>query len=300
MRPIPDDVTPIPTEEIVRSMRCETKFAVRAEIAKGLTIIGLPDIVPDLVLEPQNLARVRTRDKEIGDNLADRFVAYSLTSIAYAFDFAITENNNMNATVGFKLPFTSGNFDLGAAGAFNRTREGKRVFQTVETFSELTKLNCNKFEVREPNYVYPISGSIGMTKAVHTFVALAELGGAEKLFTDTLTFTTTLSASLTPKLTLTPVPKSFRLASLDGVVSNGRTDIHKVTISLAFPDLRKLKTTATADLATASIATKQTALENLCIARATDREEATGTLRFLPPESYCKPQSPANRIVSVR
>lgn len=300
VRPIPDDVSPIPTEEIVRSMRCETKFAVRAEIQKGLKIVGLPDIVPDLILDPKNLARIRQRDKERGDNFADRILAYGVSSIAYAFDFYAAETNNLEANLGFKLPLTNGNFDLGASGKFNRLREGKRVFQTVETFSELAKLHCGKFEVREKNLAYPITGSIGMTKAVETFVSLSELGGAEKLFTDTLTFTTTLSASLTPKLTLTPIPKSFRLASLDATALSGRTDVHKVTISFAFPDMKKLRQFATADIALQQAATKQIALENLCIARATDREDQTGNLRLYPPETYCRPASNGASPTSTR
>lgn len=289
VHPIPDDVSPIPTEEIVRSMRCETKLAVRSEIGQGLKIIGLSDINPDQVLEPVNLVRIRQRDKERGDTFADRLVAYGVSSIAYAFDFAITETNNMNATLGFKLPFTGGTFDLTPSATFNRTRDGKRVFQTVETFSELRRLDCTKFAIRDVNLVYPITGTIGMTKAVRTFVALSELGGAEKLFTDTLTFTTTINGSLTPKLTLAPAPKSFRLTSLDGSVSAGRTDIHKVTISFAFPDVKKLLKLSAEDLAKQAVATKQQALENLCIARATDREEQSGSLRFYPPEAYCRP-----------
>ena len=299
VHPLPDDVSPIPTEEIVRTMRCETKLAVRAEIAAGLKFIGLSDIVPELILEPVNLERVRQRDKERGDNLAERFLAYSVTSIAYAFDFAITEDNYANATLGFTMPFTNGTWTVSPSAAHKRTREGKRVFQTVETLAELNKLNCANFAVRDTNLTYPITGSIGMGTAVHTFVALSELGGAEKLFTDTLTFTTTISGSLTTKLTLTPVPKSFRLTSVDAAIGAGRTDIHKVTISFAFPDLRRLRLFAAADAAVQSDLTKQHALENLCIARATDREDVSGTLRFLPPESYCRQQPAAARLSGI-
>jgi hypothetical protein len=298
VRPIPDDVSSVPTEDIVRSMRCETKLAVRSEIAGGLKKIGLPDMVPDNVLQPQNMALIRQRDKQLGDNLAERMLAYSLVAIAYEFDFSITEDNGLGASAGFSLPFSNGLFGLAAKSDLVRRRDGKRVFKTAEQFKDLVKLNCDRdgkaFEVRDKDLVYPITGSIGMTKAIHTFIELSEQGGAEKFFTDTLTFTTSVSASITPKLTLSPVPNSFRLVSLDGNASAARTDVHKVTISLAFPDLKLLPAALGGDTALLSAQTKDRALENLCVARATNREDASGTLRLYPPEAYCR-QSTAGR-----
>jgi hypothetical protein len=68
-RPIPDDVSPIPTEDIVRTMRCETKHAVRDRIAYELASIGAADIAAEHVLEPGNLSHVRRRNPKLAAKL---------------------------------------------------------------------------------------------------------------------------------------------------------------------------------------------------------------------------------------
>jgi hypothetical protein len=52
---------------------------------------------------------------------------------------------------------------------------------------------------------------------------------------DNLTFTTTLDASVTPKITFTPTGTAFQLtdAALTGELK--RTDMHEVTVGLALP-----------------------------------------------------------------
>ena len=132
-----------------------------------------------------------------------------------------------------------------------------------------------------------------MMKVVHTFVELSEIGGADGDFTDTLSFTTTWEASLTPKLVLKPVTNRFRVVSGDGILAAGRTDIHKVTITFAFPHFGAADaqgTLVSAAQPTAESA-KARAIQQLCIARARDREEQFGTLRLYPPELSCGQQA---------
>jgi hypothetical protein len=298
MRPIPDDVSAIPTEHIVRSMRCETKQAVRDRITYELTRIGASDIQAEHILDPVNLEQVRRRDSR----LAAKLLAYGASSIAYRFEFAISESNEAQGSVGFKLPFTSTLFDVQAGGALKNQRDGLRRFETVETFADLAELHCRDFTTRDVNPVYPITGSIGMSKAVHTFVELTEFGGAKGEFTDTLTFTTQLSGSLRPSLVLAPVPNSFRVVNASGELSAGRIDKHSVTISFAFPtvDLREIVVDHPAGRENASalfnpaslrrltLESIERAKENLCIARGLDREALAGSLRLYPPELYCR------------
>jgi hypothetical protein len=177
-----------------------------------------------------------------------------------------------------------------------------RRFETVETFADLAKLNCHDFATRDKNHVYPITGSIGMAKAVHTFVELTEFGGAKGEFTDTLTFTTSLSGSLKPTLTMAAVPAHFRVINASGELSAARVDKHAVTISFAFPtvDVREVfverpggreKASVLFDADSLRRITQESierARENLCIARGLDREAAAGSLRLYPPELYCR------------
>lgn len=298
VHPIPDDVSPIPTQDIVRSMRCETKHAVRDRIARELDAVGITGLAPERVLDPENLASIR----KASPKLAAKLLAYGASSIAYRFEFSISETNDLGGSLGLKIPFTTSAFELAASGETKRAREGVRRFETVETFADLAKLHCQDFTVRDKNQLYPITGSIGMTKAVTTFVDLTEFGGTKGEFTDTLTFTTTLSGSIKPTLTLSPVPNSFRVVSATGEVGGSRSDKHMVTISFAFPtvDLREIEVDHPAGRERASSLFDATTLqrltlesierakENLCIARGLDRELAANALRLYPPEIYCR------------
>jgi len=92
------------------------------------------------------------------------------------------------------------------------------------------------------NYIYPITGRIGVDKLVKSFIELtlfANLAGKGPsgaglpTMADELTFTTSVNASATPKVVFTPVGQAFQLsdASLTGVVKRG--DVHQVTMALA-------------------------------------------------------------------
>jgi hypothetical protein len=59
-------------------------------------------------------------------------------------------------------------------------------------------------------------------------------------FSDKLTFTTKIAAGLKPTVTLSPVPKTFRLIEAAADIGVDRTDIHKVTIAIAV-DKSRLK-----------------------------------------------------------
>lgn len=299
IHPLPDDVAFVPTEEIVKSARCETKLAVYERIKYELDKRGIAGIDPEAIMEPHNLELIRKHDPL----LALKFEAYSASAIAYQFEFLITEDDRAEASAGFRLPFTKTNFEMSASGKMHKSRHGHRRFESLETFADLAKLDCRGFDVKHRNIVYPISGSTGMRRAMQTFIELAELGSGKGNFTDTLIFTTKLSGDIAPKLTLTPVPNKLKLVNVEGRLAAERLDIHKVTVSFAFPaiDLRKARDdsfggpgrpprTAMSQSAFQVLSNDalRRAVENLCIARALDRENAFGVLRLTPPEQYCR------------
>lgn len=105
------------------------------------------------------------------------------------------------------------------------------------------------------------------------------------------------------------MPKSLRLVNLEAKLAAERVDIHKVTVSFAFPaidlrkprddsfgDARKLKTASVTPAVLRDLADDalRRAVENLCVARALDRENAFGSLRLYPPEQYCRNGRPAH------
>src|ERR1043165_10223086 len=125
---------------------------------------------------------------------------YKTASIAYEFTFDVTENNNNSADMTFKIPFMpGGSFKIGANAAANRIGNTRRNFKIVDSFDELMQVNCTD-GYRQQNWVYPISGYVGVYEVMATFIRLqqAENPKAGDVFTfaDTLKFTTTLSGGI--------------------------------------------------------------------------------------------------------
>jgi len=298
VHPIPDEIPPrIPTEEIVKSARCEMRLGLFDQVKRLLKEEGVADFdVSSLQTREGRRAVLPTPPAQLKTILAE----YGEVAVAYDFNFEITEHDNLDASLAFKLPFTSPNvFDLGAAGSLHKTRTGKRTFSSQETFYDLILRDqwCGNFEPRDRNVLYPITGSIGLRKVVETFMALSEQGGGKDSFVDALTFTTTISGSVSPSVKLSPVSDSFRLVSASAGVSADRTDLHQVKISLAFPVPAKPKKQKQGrpqpddpsgpSMAPYAYNPVWRARYNICVADARDREDTFRTLRLSPPEVYC-------------
>jgi hypothetical protein len=171
--PLPDDVSRYSTEDIVHNVRCEAKEAVRRRIELALLDAGITGMDPERVLlDKGNFERIKRTNRE----LAALFVAYGASTIAYRFEFDITENNNNTGGVTFAVPFTTGQFSLALGGTLNKQREGHRTFTTTEKFEKLVNLDCNGWARPARNIVYPLTGSIGIGKVINTFIDVSKLG----------------------------------------------------------------------------------------------------------------------------
>ncbi len=177
--------------------------------------------------------------------------------MAYNFDFTITEDNDEMLNLAFAVPVPQGTFTLGLGGGHARKRNNVRTVQAQDTFEELfIKLNdqkCALSSQETKNWDYPIAGKIGMEELVRTFINLnddlrskapgASSVGVDK-FSDELTYTTTYSGSVSPKVTLAPVTDKFHLTQADGKLSASRTDKHKVELAFSTPPKKTQKTAA--------------------------------------------------------
>jgi hypothetical protein len=162
---------------------------------------------------------------------------YGTASIAYEFEFDVTENNVLGADATFGWPLASGGqFGLQAGGSVDRTRANVRNIRVLDTFDQLRALDC-AMPPRGVDALYPVAGDIGTYEVVSTFIALQAADNPQVgdvfTFSDKLRFTTILSGGLRPQLTLVPVADQFRLAALSGTLSGLRRDIHAVTLTLA-------------------------------------------------------------------
>jgi hypothetical protein len=288
IHPIPDDLSYYRTEDIVRNVRCEAKEAVRGRIQLALLERGLDHIDPEKVLsDARNFEIIKRTDPE----LAQRFLAYGASTIAYKFTFDILEINDNSGSVTFELPFTTGDFTLGLSGGLNKQRKGKRTFRTVEKFKDLIFLNCSNWEQPNGNMVYPLTGSIGVDRIINTFIDVAQLGGAKEQFTDTITFTTYLRGKINPTLVLAPVVDQFRVTKAALSLESSRNDMHTVLVSLAFPDFKKVGAMSALQpdrIDAIAQELKNKAVINLCIADGEAREEQFGMLRDWSPRQYCR------------
>ena len=211
-KPASEDVTAYSTVDIATKIRCEAKSAAAQYIA------GTP--------------------------------IFATGGIGYDFTFTITENNGLGASTSFLHPFTSGfgKFFLDVGASHDRQRQRERKFIIVETFQELSRTPCPAGDQAE-NWVYPITGTIGLAEVMKTFVGLDAQARQLKSFSDLLAFTTAFSASVRPKVQLSALAGNFRLTEASGTLAADRKDVHKVRIVLATTsrDLQNLRSRAGAD-----------------------------------------------------
>jgi len=160
---------------------------------------------------------------------------FANASIVYSFTFNINEHNDASAGLTLFDPFKTGTVNLTGSAGSNRTRDGFRNFELIDSFDDLRKLSCTRD--REKNWVYPLTGDVGMYEAVATFIRLqkADDPGGTRIFTfaDTLTYTTTFTGGVNATLTLSPVSNQFRVTAANAGVSGSRTDTHKVVVTMA-------------------------------------------------------------------
>jgi hypothetical protein len=203
IHPLPEDYSRKDTFDIVHAIRCEARQAILQH-------------APEKLFEPAVLG--------------------------FEFTFDIKENDNANlSSLEFTRLFTAGSLKLPVNASADKKRSSNRNFKILETFTELKKARCGDY-VEEKNLAYPITGSIGLGEVVRTYARLermtnlaagTEAGKKIPTFADTLTFTTTLKAGVTPHLVLEQVHRNLRLTDASFGLSAERMDEHSVIIAIA-------------------------------------------------------------------
>lgn len=199
--PLPQDYSRKYTVDIVKHIRCEVAEGVRS----------LPPATPE-ELEG--------------------------TVIGFDFTFKMTEDNNATSGVlGFTNPVGGGTFKLDLSGSAEKKRFNERAFRVIDTMAKLRDEPDCSIEDQRRNFAYPIAGRIGLEELVHSYWQVRDLstftpGEDKRFFTDKLTFTTTLSAGISPNLEVKAAGADFKLtnASIDGDLV--RKDEHQVTVAI--------------------------------------------------------------------
>jgi hypothetical protein len=260
IHPLPEDVTGVSTFKIAQKIRCEARGALRDNLIRWLLNAKHDPAAMELGAQLQDgtltLDAFAKNFNGYTGKLTPRLKAniqkFRDTAIAYDFSFNMTETNNVDPTLDLTKPLSSRTYGASITGGVDRTRQNIREFTITDTFARLF------IEVREKycseiadgkNYLYPITGNIGIDEMIGTFVRLslfADLSGqvdevdvanqkGPPTMADTITFSTTLKGSVTPEVVLTPVGSAIQIADASLGLTAARTDVHKVIVALALP-----------------------------------------------------------------
>jgi hypothetical protein len=279
IHPLPKDVTGYDTAKIVRKIRCEAQGAIRKAALEILHKHRRHEEITE-VTDQKSLHRVSLTSWE-----ASRISDLERIGIVYDFSLQGVESEGLMLSGELIKPLRNGSETFSPSLGDSLKRDNTRNFTISDSFTTLLNLGSGKdgedlhcqFQSSDPNYAYPIVGRIGLDEMIQTFVRLTvsgDLVAPEDLspppsggitltpagpptMVDNLIFTTTISAGLTPAITLMPAGMALQLenASLAGTAM--RTDTHTVTIGMA---LGKPSATPSAPAITAILPGKTTAL----------------------------------------
>jgi hypothetical protein len=228
IHPLPEDVTGVDTRQIVHRIRCEARDAVYA-------------------------ARTPKRLDALNEMV-----------IVYSFSLQGTEIDGFTPSATFVAPVTSGAWAFNPSVGDTVTRANVRTFTIVDNYKTLAALSGSRKDhdhcATVPtgvNYQYPIVGRIGVGEMIKTFTDLAlhtnveadvqsqsdlDQNGAldssmngPPTMVDTISFTTMLTAGVTPSLSLTPVGSGAQLTGASFGLNFQRQDVHQVIVGLALP-----------------------------------------------------------------
>ena len=184
------------------------------------------------------------------------FERYNGGAIAYEFSLDIKEKNTNAAEVDFLSILTNGKVNLGLQASSDLLRGNKRTFRIVDNFEFLATAVPERYCAPSPdfpihahrnqkNFLYPITGSLRLAELIGAFLNLNQSGNLVGLdepgkdliptISDTIGFTTKLTAGATPSIELTPVTNRFSLTKASLVNSNEREDFHQLRIIVKLP-----------------------------------------------------------------
>jgi hypothetical protein len=247
LHPIQEQVTDLPTADIVRHIKCEAQQAIQEKAKRLLTARGGPSAVLAKRLE-DHPEMFKVFHRELLPDDVDRkfFDTYIETGMAFDFTFDITEDDSLSAQVSLASVISKGTFGLSPAASGDYSRQNIRRFVVSDTFRGLLHMDCSKSPQIAANYAYPISGNIGLAEVISTFIdlnrqdALAQdqdvtLSGTTPVFADSLFFITTLTAGVNPGVSLAQAAHGWSLTNASITASASRTDKHDLIIGLSLP-----------------------------------------------------------------
>jgi hypothetical protein len=312
IHPVQQDVTGLPTTQIVRRIRCEARLAI---IDKAIGMLGRE--AEKLADEPALSFYGLTREQQLRklQSIAEKlnagrtqtiehigvselptprsrafYIRYIDTVIAYDFLFNITEGGTAAAVADPVRLISNGSVGFGLNAGGTLRRNNLRNFALSDQFDDLLfdkKLQCRYPDYLPDNYVHPIAGAVGLRGAIDTFIDLYQGGPLSKLdekepgvFADTLQFTTEISGGVGSHVQIDPIGINWGVAAPTNIgLSASRSDIHTLTIGLAMSEPAKPTKKTSRGLVERSIDFRE--MPPPPTARATNNDNARGAIRAL-------------------
>lgn len=242
--PVTEQSTGLDTYTIVQQVRCETRDAIRFYIKRLLVRHDQPDLADRL--EKRSLPYKDLLKEKLHPVVRGGIEYYGSSEIAYEFTFDITENNATAANATLSRPFVRRTDKIGLSASSDLLRENLRNFRIFDRFGDLALQTDEVFcQARPlaPNPVYPIAGQIGVVNLVGTFLDLNQsgnlYGSKDKptipVISDTISFTTKLSGTVNPTVSISPLGPTFQLAEAGLKLDAYRQDRHQVIVVIALP-----------------------------------------------------------------
>jgi hypothetical protein len=223
-------------------IRCETRVAIQRKAIELLRKVHGDTTLADRL--EKHLGEIWVVNPYTDLRPAERafYFRYVQTGIAYDFTFDITEDNKATFAADPVRLITNGMAGIGLNSSGDFSRDNIRKFTVTDTFEKLLFNRIPDCEDRpiDPNFAYPVAGSIGMFELISTFIDLNEddqlqpIPSGSGVFGDQLMFNTTLMGSVTPSVQINPVGHKWGLSSPTSIGATvTRTDKHMLNIGLS-------------------------------------------------------------------
>ncbi|QPB24567.1 hypothetical protein [Rhizobium sp. 007] len=242
--PYQEEVTGVSTPIVVSRIRCETRDAIRGQMAAYLLLQEDDKVAlaKGYELKNRKIPYSEIDLRPLSRDLKNTIASFARYAVTYDFTFDGTITSNINGSLTPTTTFSAGNRGFPFTARMDRSRQNIQTFRETDTFGDLLKKTPSDYcpdphENTPRNYIYPITGSIGMAKQLRDFLSLkvfSNLAAEEgpPTFTSTITFTTMMRGTADPTIVISPVLNTTTRSGGYGVTSE-RSDEHKVIVGFA-------------------------------------------------------------------